>query len=445
MHLNDRDEFDEDDEETEDSDDENRMGESTSSSNDDDEDGEEGDGAGAGASTRRSSRQKKSSSTSRSRRGGASTRSSRVIDDDEDDELELDETEDQPRSRGSSSNANSSSKQKKAKRDGAVHHRGPSKRAVHPDLDGLSFERRWLQTDAPTPQYSPQMGDKVMYLPQGHIVCLQEHQEGTSPPWLAFPQKWPIVECEVRDIQYKFPDASEGHKGYRAIKAIVQLAVVRVPSRNTITAGHVYQLDLVIPRATRNSASKEITFEVTLRDWDLPEFLVPSDVFLRSVRLAWHRGIRLSAQFKNFSVEEQKYVFVEYAGQVEGLSNATPEWPNSPWEALQIRWDESVDGEELSRMGPWEVLPQFDPNSEFSRILSHFPMAVLDSNEAQRIAREIDVLMDKHKTYFEPFQYEVDSTEYPTYYSHIALPMYVDLIRRRLDNHFYRQVRILLL
>jgi hypothetical protein len=310
--------------------------------------------------------------------------------------------------------------------------------------EGVFVGRKWLQGTALTPQYTPQLGDRVMYFPQGHIQWLQQFQESSSPPWMAFPQKWPIVECEVRKIEYMFPDTSQEHNMCCSVKAKVQLAVVRVPVRNVITAAGQYVLELAAPRATRHSSSSEISFSVTLRDWDMPDFLVPSDLFMRSIRLAWHTGVRVTVQFKNYSEAEKMYVFTSYGGQVEGINNASAEWPHSPWDCIQVNWDDAEESsaDAATRVGPWEAVPQYDASSEYAKILARFPLAQLDGGEAMRIMDAIDALMadNKYKLLFAPFADQVDAEQFPSYYASIPVPICVDTIRSRLMSGYYRQV-----
>ena len=311
-------------------------------------------------------------------------------------------------------------------------------------LDGTDVNRNWLQSEALTPQYSPQLGDKVMYFPQGHIQWLQQFQESSSPPWMSFPQKWPIVECEVRDIQYVFPDTAQEYKMCCSVKAKVKLAVVRIPVRNGITSNNQYVLEMAAPRATRHKAGQEITFTVTLRDWDMPDFLIPSDVFMRSIRLAWHTGIRVHVQFKDYSPDERRYVFKTYSGQVEGVSNASSEWPQSPWDCIQVNWDDTEAGSDdaATKIGPWEAIPQYDRDSHYSQILSNFPLTRLPESECLRIKTEIEALMsdEQYNGLFSPFYDDVNAEVFPSYYSAIPVPICVNRIRERLRNGYYRQV-----
>jgi hypothetical protein len=85
-----------------------------------------------------------------------------------------------------------------------------------------------LQKDAVVDhQYCPQMGDRVIYFPQGHREILSQFVENTIPPWQdkeLFVQRWPLVECEVTGIQFEFPTEQE-HKFCNSVVVVVRLGV----------------------------------------------------------------------------------------------------------------------------------------------------------------------------------------------------------------------------
>lgn len=313
---------------------------------------------------------------------------------------------------------------------------------------GLEVNRAWLQSDVRTEQYCPQLGDLVMYFPQGHIQWLQEFKETAAPPWNKFPGKFPLVECEVRDIRYSFPASEDEFYACHSVKATLVLVVTRIPTHSAITSNGYYKVALSSPRSTRNSSSSEITFEVVLRDWGLPDFLVPSDVFLRSIKLPWHMGLKVNVVFKEHSDENegQQFVYRTYSAQVIRLINASSEWPQSPWDALEVRWDSDNNNAAAAavgtdRIGPWEARPCFfDPSS------SEYPLQRgIGALEERSIHDAIYQLAhsELHSALFDDFMFHVDRELFPTYSSSIALPMCVDLILRRLKNGYYRQVQIL--
>lgn len=327
-----------------------------------------------------------------------------------------------------------------------------------------TVDRAWLQLDYQNEAlYCPQLGDRVVYFPQGHRVHLSDFPNDMSPPWLAFPIRWPFVECEVRHLRYDFPTAQE-HRWCQSVVAVLTLAVVRIPVRHAISANGHYLTDLAEPRVSRHSGSREHVFQVMVRNCNLADFLVPISIFQRAVHLPWHQGVKISVSYKETDEESREMVFRQYTGKVLRLSNADEEWPHSPWEALEITWDDAVaDGTALSfsgqspsaaamsvdRVCPWEANPLYEHGSSSSSSSSHahlqaqFQLPCLDAAEAHRIDQAIEQLMTQRSADFDPFLYPVDSSVFPDYYCIVPNPVYIDLIRLRLRNQYYRQLQAL--
>jgi len=64
----------------------------------------------------------------------------------------------------------------------------------------------------------------------------------------------------------------------------------------------------------------------------------------------------------------------------------------------------------------------------------------------ERISSEIEKLLAhsaENGDIFAAFEWEVDSQTFPHYYCTIPVPMYIDLIRRRLNNKYYRHIEAL--
>lgn len=309
---------------------------------------------------------------------------------------------------------------------------------------GVEIDRTWLLVDSCNEnQYCPQLGDRVFYFPQGHAEFLKSFTESISPPWMSFQDRWPLVECEVTKITYEFPTEAEFRR-CPSVVVNVGLVILQTPSRRSITSSGNYTLDLVEPRATRHS--QQNLFTVSIRNCHLPDFLVLSEVFMRSVKIPWHFGVKISVQYKETN-EDGDISFKQYMGSVVRLSNASDDWPNSPWEALEVRWDdedgsiENAGANSVERLGPWEATPLLDSSSNSTATRAQYKLKTLDTAETSRIVEEVNKLMTENDEEYNPFMYEVDGSVYPDYYSLIATPSYVDLIVRRLENYFYRQVR----
>jgi hypothetical protein len=238
-----------------------------------------------------------------------------------------------------------------------------------------------------------------------------------------------VVECEVRGIEYAFPDLRQESTGCYSVEAKVQLVVTRTPVRSAFTAGDKYVLQLT------EHYGNAIAFSVTLRDWDLPDFLVPSACFLRAMERPWHTGTEVSVPYKEYSAQKGMYTFKLYEGLIVGISNASKEWNNSPWDCIEVKWDDpSSAADPTARLGPWEVL---------------FPSELSSGMGAQEVARiqaAIEVLKQDYARQQDslllPFVQEVDAKKYRRYYAMIHVPMSLERICKRLQSGYYRQVSL---
>jgi len=90
---------------------------------------------------------------------------------------------------------------------------------------GASVNRKWLTrlnsvlgyTGWKT--YCPQVGDKVVYIPRAHAEVLKAFpicESSSGAPWKSWPKTnpWSMVQCEVKNIRYRFPFS--GYFGNRA-------------------------------------------------------------------------------------------------------------------------------------------------------------------------------------------------------------------------------------
>jgi hypothetical protein len=79
-----------------------------------------------------------------------------------------------------------------------------------PHFLGPRVDRDWLLKDACSEQgavYAPQIGDTVVYFPQGHCAQLEMYPQNTSPPWRVTGGH--VAVCTVKELKYGFPSAGE--------------------------------------------------------------------------------------------------------------------------------------------------------------------------------------------------------------------------------------------
>jgi hypothetical protein len=82
-----------------------------------------------------------------------------------------------------------------------------------PDVNFLT-SRAWLQTSTATPLvYVPQVGDEVVYFPQGHVRTLRVVPSSLPPPWTTWPRSWFAVLCRVDKVLVSFRVICSHRKG----------------------------------------------------------------------------------------------------------------------------------------------------------------------------------------------------------------------------------------
>eukprot|EP01038_Epipyxis_sp_PR26KG_P011104 gene11104-14904_t len=312
---------------------------------------------------------------------------------------------------------------------------------------GYHIDRQWLQgEESNASQYAPQLGDVVIYFPQGHAFHLQCFTENRPPPWLSFTQKSPLIECVVKGIRFEFPSEVEYSK-CMSINVKLTLAITRYPSRKVLnTSQGTYSIEWQAPRSLRNMV--ESTFEVSIRNCHLPDFVVPAGLFTRSTKLSWYEGMRITANFKE-ETDNYSYSFKPFSAKVVSISNSSLEWPASPWECLQVQWlseenqdEEMLFNQELDRIGLWEATPivlSSSPSPQLQQFLD-FKLPAIDLIEAQRIDESITSLLDSNGDSYLPFRFDIDENEFSDYRSVVQVPMFVDLIQRRIRAGYYRQM-----
>ena len=166
---------------------------------------------------------------------------------------------------------------------------------------GTQIDREWLQTDKQEEQqYCPQVGDQVVYFPQGHSALLSEFPaRDRLLPWNSFNDRWPVVHCEVRDIIFEFPPAGELRR-CQSVVATITLVIVRVPEKWKLVPFQGNMLvDFAVPRTSRHKGNTEHVFTVSIRNWDdVPDFIVPYYMFARALECQWRPGCVITADYK---------------------------------------------------------------------------------------------------------------------------------------------------
>ena len=160
---------------------------------------------------------------------------------------------------------------------------------------------------------------------------------------------------------------------------------------------------------------------------------------------------RFSAAFFDSDLDLDQENATKYAGTVWRITNSDPDWPHSPYECIEVRYDDTSSAsvnEEIARLSPWEMKPLFsdhflteeesksDQPDSFGEYEVKCP--TLDSDASERIANALSSAIEIQD--FQSFQYPVDQSKYPDYAQVVPVPIDLSMITQRLKNDFYRQI-----
>jgi len=161
--------------------------------------------------------------------------------------------------------------------------------------------------------------------------------ENRQPPWLSWPARWPLVECEVRSVSYAFPTKQE-YPLCHSIVAHITLALIRIPLNRRIASNGQVTVELSEPRATRNQHDHII--EISMRNYYTPDFIVPSSLFERtnSNTELLSIGTSVEVYYKEVALDGG-YFYERYPCSVSALRDANAaDWQLSPWENVSIQF-----------------------------------------------------------------------------------------------------------
>jgi WD40 repeat protein len=296
----------------------------------------------------------------------------------------------------------------------------PIKEPTLEERDGIVYARDWLlknKMDSPNlPSiYNPQVGDEVVYLPQihklhlAHFVSERDGASGSGPSggnidagiWnhKHWNGRWGAV-CSVEGIDYQFSPAN------------TIVVKVSLKATQSLQGGRI--VTEFVNGITRKRISRPITFDVYIGQVGEPDFLVLSNRFFASIQ------IERSLVGAEVNVPYEDAV---YSGIVEARSSQDVSFPLSPVSSLHIRFD---TGGELEFISPWEIV--------FPSDVGRPPK--LSKSGSRRILQAVDELSQEER--FLLYKERVDEGQYPLYQFHVPMPMWVGLIRERLQNNYYR-------
>ncbi len=311
--------------------------------------------------------------------------------------------------------------------------------------------------------YCPQLGDEVIYFPQGHERHLRKIPLCIPVPWSRLPAGVPAVACTVMKLSYGFPSENE-YSISTSVVAKVSLKVTGLMNAppwdeyvsdeqyedsnskgdEWATQLHAYECMVQAAADVESWPAPEspIYFDVYLRSCNEPDFLVLREVFALSLQKPVHPGSIVEALFIHCSSEEA----VAHRGCIISVVPDEEAGIWSPWECLTISWDANSEGE-MDSLCPWEVrlVPDDNEGNVHDEEENRNPSENWISWTSKLSGRLCDSLQNMlHKVSQEDhaieFRSAVDFIVHPQYSCSIPVPMDLSRVQHRLVNGFYRSL-----
>ncbi|XP_065578986.1 PH-interacting protein-like [Artemia franciscana] len=282
-------------------------------------------------------------------------------------------------------------------------------------VDEAYLPSDWLSEARPQRSpYHPQIGDIVMYFRQGHEIYAKFVWE--KKLYDLAPRSLPWFNTAIREQEL--------------VRVLGIKYEIRPPRLCSLKLGII---DVGTDTLTGES------FLVKYHDMKhVIDFLVLKQVYDAAVRRDWRPGDHYRCAI------EGRW----YEGTVIGHQPFEDIYPDSLFLCYKVRWNDGTE----DTISPWDIEP-VDPRrrsenmSDGMLLLPHEEdvyQSTLDEwsnlnrdSECNRIANLIGQMMTLSAA--EPFSAPVDLTAYPDYAEVVPYPVDISLIKRRVENRFYRR------
>ena len=279
----------------------------------------------------------------------------------------------------------------------------------------------WLQQDSPRlGAYIPQMGDALVYIPQGHAEFLDSrNNKAASKPW----------------------NAISGMRNIEPVRVVGLNYIISQDGRDETVA------NLRLRLADPSAASPGAEFEVELPRLDDPDFLVPLHRYRAAAEKAWRVDDRCAVLWQEDGVDGIK-VDSWWHGVVSAMNPNSGQWQGSPWNSFLVEYYNVTAPEDKTQAHScWELYDE----DVLRRIRDGTERVDADTPTLDRatVAR----LMDRVRRALAKLEYDAftktigSEVSFPqvdgsrvNYCSLVPLPMALDLILNRLASGYYRQV-----
>ncbi|KAL5996374.1 hypothetical protein ACLOJK_026451 [Asimina triloba] len=271
-------------------------------------------------------------------------------------------------------------------------------------------------------RYIPQLGDDIAYIRQGHQEYLEWRQSREIGPWRSSKGDLRAVEfCRVQGLEYSTLPGS----GESCCKLTVEFTD---PSSNIFGK----------------------TFKLTLPELiDFSDFIVERARYDACIKRNWTHRDKCQVWWRN----EDGEGWTVWSGRILAVKPKLPEFPDSPWERYVIQYPS--DSSQQHRHSPWEL---HDPDTrwEHPHIAEHTRQRLLslfnkiEQNRSQDFYGIEKLKQVAHKSDFlNRFVIESEDGEnrqtnlnevLSLNCNRFPVPLSVEVIKRRLENNYYRSL-----
>lgn len=310
----------------------------------------------------------------------------------------------------------------------------------------------WLRSSSNRYTYVPQLGDDVMYFPEGHASAIsisraagldplaglgalrrtgKEPLDGTTFASGATPIRFQII-----DVSYEFPVLPQSQRP-RSLNSRAK-ASRNSKVRDPRTAKTTLVLTLRHISGLRRRAVQTDPFVLIYYPVDAPEYLVLTSRVEAALSRSWKASDRFRILFLN-----ERRAWQYYTGRIR---NVKPSMTSVMWNTVEVVYDNESEKEKATCefVSPWE-LEAFDivhgAKTVPIQYFHSFRSSTVEPGLFPIIAREFETIREMESTWRVHLSW-LDSVEalasMPGYCSKVPCPMDFDTVLVRLCTGYYR-------
>ncbi|KAI4349735.1 hypothetical protein L6164_010295 [Bauhinia variegata] len=254
----------------------------------------------------------------------------------------------------------------------------------------------WLMLSEPEEgyRYIPQLGDKVVYLRQGHLEYLESCRSREIDDQRSMTGLAAVEICKVEELHYSWVPGS----GASCCKL---------------------KLRFVDPSSCMCGESFILTLPELI---NFPDFVVEKTWYDAVMKRNWSPRDKCMVWWRNEGGDGGSW----WSGRILSAQAKSHEFPDSPWEKYMVQYKSEPTENHLHC--PWEL---YDPE-----ILWEHPH--IDHEIRDKLLTLFNKLEHRDKYGIEELN---RAAEKPEFLNRFAVPLYPELVKTRLKNDYYRSVK----